>query len=883
MDDNAHKKRVLVVEDHLETLGAVERHLRQEARMLVVAATDLEEALKVVDNDHFNAIIVDLGLDSNDSSNRDGVPLLRYLKEHYPKESLIRIVLTNNTDFDLRNQIDEEFRVAHYIPKKLNYLDHLKQSLESDFEEETFKINFTLDHSAYQRDIMETAKTLWEKDSILRDIKNPRMAFILYHEILDILGGLFPDAISINVELMNPGMTASAVFKVKPLFDTPGTVCVVKIGRRQKIDEERNRYNRHVGRKLIFPVKLIGIVRKRYLGGLCYDLAISSKGEEIEEFDKLYLNPKAAVDDLVSSIKQLFDVKMRNWYTPPDAQQQRYNLLRLYEQALNLSGVQSASELPMLSNPLATSEIKRVSIEEDQWYQQPFEEHLARVYATFRNELCMGQSLDAETLWLKFSTGENRQVTNPLLWLKQRVRRLSMYVYTRVTHGDLTGRNIMADNRIRHTESSVPSLYRIDNMSEKPYYELHLIDFARTQLSHVMRDFVIFETDIKYRLFMHAHIPSLTDFEALENALLNRPSATRLSPEAERVRDFMMQIRGLSVQWSHTNQWVSEYMVALLIATLNVTRFANINMPLDRRKQAILSAAMICDYLTANVKTLAEPVDEDVSSENTRTIATQIYDEQYIAEIEQALRRREALLFIGYGLPETAEHERTPRQLAIKLAEQIHGYTYQRQHRFEYVFERYEEQYGRTSLFEQYIRYFKTDVSPSPYFALAASLPWPYVYTTNQHDYFEHALRSLGIPYEPIVTHMWPEPPSQAMHLYKLNGSVSESNAHKPDVLPITSADYQRTPGTMRLRRMRDDLYARLNKGSAILVMIHPTLQDLEDIAYHTQSDPTTASRVYILNNVTQDAEKFKVAQQFNPLMATPEFILELLNKRLMG
>ncbi len=881
MDDSAHKKRILVVEDHPETLEAVERHLRQEAKMLVVAATNLQEALKALDTEHFNAIVVDLGLNPNDSSNQDGVKLLRYLKEHYPKESLIRIVLTSNRDFDLRNEIDEEFRVSHYIPKKLNYLDHLKESLESDFEDETFKINFNLDHNAYQREIVDTAKTLWKKDSILSKITNPKMESILYHEILDIFGGLFADAKNINVALMNPGMTASAVFKVKPLYDTPGTVCVVKIGRRQKIDEERNRYNRHVGKKLIHPVKLIGIVRKHYLGGLCYDLAISSEGEEIEEFDRLYLNPKAAVDDLVSSIKQLFDGKMRNWYTPPDSQQQRYNLLRLYEQTLNLSGTQSASELAMMENPLATSEIKRVSTEEDAWYQQPFEDHLARVYAAFRNELCMGQSLDADTVWLNFSNGEYCQVTNPLKWLKQRVRRLSMYVYTRITHGDLTGRNIMADNHIRYTRSNVSVPYRIEDDSEKPYYELHLIDFARTQPSHVMRDFVIFETDIKYRLYMRGHVPSLTDFETLENALLNRSAAARLSPDSQRVRDFIMQIRGLSVQWSDKNQWLSEYMIALVIATLNVTRFGN--MHLDRRKQAILSAAMICDYLAANVKALDEPIDHEVASGITHGIALQTYDEQYIGEIAQALKRKEALLFIGYGVPETAEQERTPRQLAIKLAEQIHGYSYQSQHRFEYVFERYEEQYGRNSLFDQYSRYFKSDADASAYFALAARLPWPCVYTTNQHDFFERALDKLDTRYEVIFNHMWQETSTQAMRIYKLNSTLNAPNAHKPEVLPITATDYQLTAGALRLRRMRDDLYARLNKGGAILVMLHPTLQDLEDIAYHTQSDPTTASRVYIVDNVRQEIEKYQVAQQFNPLLGNPESILELLNKRLMG
>lgn len=179
----------------------------------------------------------------------------------------------------------------------------------------------------------------------------------------------------------------------------------------------------------------------------------------------------------------------------------------------------------------------------------------------------------------------NGDYPNPLLWLANE-RVAWMPVCTCVTHGDLHANNILINAN----------------------GECWLIDFYRTYPSHILRDFVILETDLKYRV-MGDVTPS--DFVTFERALLDwQPphafhAALTLPP---RIRKASEVIVGLRTQaWSLLDWQVSgksadaqrEYLASLLMATLNVLRLRHMKSPAlaPRRELALVSALLICERL----------------------------------------------------------------------------------------------------------------------------------------------------------------------------------------------------------------------------------------------------------------------------------------------
>jgi len=171
---------------------------------------------------------------------------------------------------------------------------------------------------------------------------------------------------------------------------------------------------------------------------------------------------------------------------------------------------------------------------------------------------------------------------NPLMWLKDE-RAAWMPVATCITHGDLHADNILINE----------------------HGECWLIDFYRTYPSHILRDFVVLETDLKYRLIGEI-TPS--DFVIFESALIDwHPHQTFSLPQTlpPRVRKTGEVIAGLRTQawslldWQPVKDAQREYLTSLLMATLNVLRLRHMKSPAlaPRRELALLSTLLLCERL----------------------------------------------------------------------------------------------------------------------------------------------------------------------------------------------------------------------------------------------------------------------------------------------
>ena len=178
------------------------------------------------------------------------------------------------------------------------------------------------------------------------------------------------------------------------------------------------------------------------------------------------------------------------------------------------------------------------------------------------------------------------ELPNPLHWLENDAATV-MPVCRSITHGDLHAGNILMN----------------------PAGDCWLIDFYRTEQSHILRDFVELETDIKFRLL--EHLPP-QEFCQLEQVLVNleRPQQQlTLPPELTAGTQKAAQvIAGLRTEaWSQLEATQRdprliqrEYLTSLLLGTLNILRLRHFKQDpglQPRREWALLSAAMMCQRL----------------------------------------------------------------------------------------------------------------------------------------------------------------------------------------------------------------------------------------------------------------------------------------------
>lgn len=113
-------RKILIVDDIQEYLDSLSRAL---SRVLeVVQASTKEEAKEKMDHS-IDLALVDVRLSEEDMSNRDGIVLLGWLKEYYPKVPVI--MMSAYRDFD--SVVDTlNLGAVHFLKKPIN-LKELKE------------------------------------------------------------------------------------------------------------------------------------------------------------------------------------------------------------------------------------------------------------------------------------------------------------------------------------------------------------------------------------------------------------------------------------------------------------------------------------------------------------------------------------------------------------------------------------------------------------------------------------------------------------------------------------------------------------------------------------------------------------------------------------
>ncbi len=525
-----HTPEILLVEDREEHYRPTRRFLERE-NYHVTIATDLASAVEQLDSKRFHLAIVDIHLSETNDDNEDGLLFLKAMAERGLSGVLGCIVLTSKSNERRLLEATQVYRVDHYLLKDSFYLDRVVDKVEELFREKIC-INFDLDYQGIGDPFLSNLAShiRWEEGP-------PPETSLLVAELHDLFGRLFRDAASVFLTEMQPGLTGAALVRVRPTWEHgPGPSYALKISRREKVAVEEDHYRRFVEHYI--PANRIDLKADyaRHLGILQYTF-VGGDVTPFQEFDVYY--EKQGVKEITDALHQLFEKNCRFWYR---ARRNAYcDLPGLYLRAFDI-------EWPRLVRRIQDA-LPEFELDETQpgFTAPPFPFIM----------------------------------TNPLHWLARRRETLVMQVSECITHGDLTGRNIMVTN---------------DG-------DCWLIDFYRTYQTHILRDFVILETDIKYRL-----MPQIrrADFLALEEYLLQPPgpvsddACNAMSESSQKAALVLESLRERGREYARrpgateVEDW-QEYLLSLLMATLNVIRLRHI--PLERKRHALFSAALICDKL----------------------------------------------------------------------------------------------------------------------------------------------------------------------------------------------------------------------------------------------------------------------------------------------
>lgn len=524
-----HQKSILLLEDNKVFARPVIRWLK-ETGFNVFLATTLEEALRQLEKQRYHMAIVDIRLDDNDESNNDGMDFLRIKDEYGLREVMPVIVLTGNSTTDNILEAFTKYNVFYFIRKQPGYRDTLLHEVSRAFDEK-IQINFHLKYDENSDEILsEVVRDIYWSDRSAADLN------FLISETRDLFGKLFKNAESIYLTKLKPGLSGAGLVQVDPCWvgSGLGPSRVVKVDRLDKSLTEKNNYDTYVKNALPLATTQVSYERSQHLGGVLYSFAEEASIAFIE-FDEFYR--RSSVKLIENSLHNLIFKTCRFWYDR--TWRQRANLQNLYFQAFNLEKARLVMRL---------------------------------------QELLQDYDPALSTMLIP---GSEAPLINPIHWLIAHEKQCTLAVKMCITHGDMTGRNIMVDGNGR----------------------CWMIDFLRTYESHSLRDFVILETDLKYR-----QGPQMSDhdFLELEKELIHlgvhridSSAAARWGKETKKLFSVVLSVRNLARQVAfgvaNPSQMDFEYLISLLMATLNVVRLRHI--PPARKMQALRSAIMICEAL----------------------------------------------------------------------------------------------------------------------------------------------------------------------------------------------------------------------------------------------------------------------------------------------
>lgn len=542
-------RHVLLVDDDLDVSRGVVFMLTQAGYTVHTARTQAE-AHQQVQQHPIHAAILDIRLEGHDEGDDSGLRLAAELPPDVP-----RIIYTGHANPDyIKRALEEKGRIraAHRFVAKgeAGAADELLMVLEELFRERV-AINFELEiHGSLTLPDFAHRLSLPEPDTdeaVARDIEEILRRLFHSHNP----GDPVVRHITLTSILPAPARTAASparssalVLRAQPQFGDGGLgrAQVIKLGPRADIEAEAQHHRAFVERLATnCYAQLEEVAYARRVGGLRYAFIGATDLAHVVPFSEYYYAYPA--DEVVDCLQRFFSLTYHNILQAKESVTQ-YDLRRDYANALHLTPDKLMKALDYLpADTLAQAEIRLPGI-------------------------------------------ESNSILNPVQWamagdaFRPFVREKAWVAWG---HGDLHSHNLLVD----HTGNG------------------WLIDCARADKGHILRDFVELETDIKFSLLPTTDLGMLWIFEMglLKPARLSEtppPLENLPKPDVQKAYAVVGGLRALAYELIGVDFDMREYYQALFYQTLNVIRLKLSQRrarPPTKDYHPLLAAALIAERL----------------------------------------------------------------------------------------------------------------------------------------------------------------------------------------------------------------------------------------------------------------------------------------------
>ena len=310
---------VLLVEDTEHHRSDMRQSLEEVENVYVVEAEDPDEASALIDKHHIDAAVVDLRLNKIPTAGFEVIDELNRRARNAPV-----VVATNHLGDDLSIS---KFVGSRQIIRVVNKNEEASSQVAPPIAEAADRWRarrVSVEQGTLVRDLVwkRRSRKAYEMRTARRELD--RELERIYRALFGGVRGLEKDA-EVQVTLRpieREGLSAAVTVEGEVTIGRDaesnpvgGNRCVIKIGPREEIQEEVERYEGFVkfGVRMAQRVELLNYAYESMLGAVAYSFAGGVFGKSLMSFDQLLRRPDGR-QLAATAIEELFDPDSKDWY-----------------------------------------------------------------------------------------------------------------------------------------------------------------------------------------------------------------------------------------------------------------------------------------------------------------------------------------------------------------------------------------------------------------------------------------------------------------------------------------------------------------------------------------------------------------------------------------
>ncbi|PWH12326.1 MAG: hypothetical protein DDG60_13655 [Anaerolineae bacterium] len=321
--------KILVVDDLPDVRSTVSGLLR-DAGYLTWFAASRQEALDILETEHFHLAVLDVRLDESDEDNREGMDLLRDINQRYP--AIAVIMLTGYADADM---VRQALQPVNGRQPAYGVVFKQEMTVLPDMVRMAFQEHLHLNLELVIDDPHQSIEKLAERIRLVGDHIPLREDILL--QIRELFGKLFFECERIRLGQMQQGFSGAAVFHVVPTYRErgEGQSVVVKIGERHEIKTEIRNYEKYV-RGIVGNHRIpeaLRMAETHNLAGIWYSFI--GLGGQPDTFTNYYHS--AWLPDILPVLDNLYRETLFPLKDRTGRMKEKYDLRAFYMQHLHLT------------------------------------------------------------------------------------------------------------------------------------------------------------------------------------------------------------------------------------------------------------------------------------------------------------------------------------------------------------------------------------------------------------------------------------------------------------------------------------------------------------------------------------------------------------------